>query len=82
MKNSYHFSNLIGFDHQKNEHIIIIKFKIPIVNDGIKFNDADDLSKGYKVKVGKDELEGRMKISKGGRPRKNSPSNHRSAVMY
>ena len=61
---------LIGFDHEKNEHIINIKFKIPLVNDGIKFNDADDLSKGYKVKVGKDELRGRMGISKGGRPRK------------
>ena len=65
---------LIGFDHQKNEHIIIIKFKIPLVNDGIKFNDADDLSKGYKVKVGKDELRGRMGISKGGRHRKKLPT--------
>ena len=71
---------LIGFDHEKNEHIINIKFKIPLVNDGIKFNDADDLSKGYKVKVGKDELRGRMGISKGGRPRKNSPPYHHSTV--
>jgi hypothetical protein len=56
-------------------------FELLMVNDSIKYNDPDDKSKGYKVKTGKDKLEGNLPIQKGGRPpKKNPPLHHHSTV--
>ncbi len=72
---------LVRFDSDKNEHVITIKFKHPLVNDTFEYNDPDDKSKGYVVKDGKDELEGNLPIQKGGRPsKKNPPLHHHSTV--
>ena len=70
----------VRFDQEKNEHIVTIKFKLPLVNDGIKYNDPDDKGKGYKVKVGKDNLSGTIPFQKGGRPPKNASLHHHSTV--
>ena len=72
---------LVRFDVEKNEHIITIKFKLPLVDDSIKYNDPDDKGKSYRVKDGRDELEGNLPIQKGGRPsKKNPPLHHHSTV--
>ena len=72
---------LVRFDVGKNEHIITIKFKLPVVDDGIKYNDPDDKSKGYKVKVGKDKLEGAITNEKTwGVKDKLAPLHHHSTV--
>ena len=72
---------LVRFDVGKNEHIITIKFKLPLVNDSIKYNDPDDKSAGYKVKTGKDKLEGNLPVPKGGRPSKKNPSLHHHSTV-
>ena len=40
------------FDHEKNEHIVTIKFKLPLVDDNLDYKNPDDKSKGYKVGKG------------------------------
>ena len=65
----------------ENEHILTIKFKLPLVNDSIKYNDPDDKSAGYKVKTGKDKLEGNLPVPKGGRPSKKNPSLHHHSTV-
>ena len=71
----------IGFDQEKNEHLITIKFKLPLVRDSLDYKDPDDKSKGYKVKKGKEELKGNLPIPKRGRYNKiNAPLHHHSTV--
>ena len=43
--------------------------------------DPDDKGKGYKVKVGKDKLEGKLPVLKGGRPSKKNPSLHHHSTV-
>ena len=71
----------IGFDQEKNEHLITIKFKLPLVKGSLDYKDPDDKSKGYKVKEGKEELKGNLPIPKRGRYNKiNAPLHHHSTV--
>ena len=51
------------------------------MNDAIKYNDPDNKGKGYKVKVGKDKLEGNLPVPKGGRPSKKNPSLHHHSTV-
>ena len=37
------------------------------MNDAIKYNDTDHKGNGYRVKVGKDKLEGILPVPEGGR---------------
>ena len=73
-------SVLVRFDQEKNEHIVTIKFKLPLVKDKLDYKDPDDKGQGYKVGKGKEELKGNLPISKGGRPAKNSHLHHHSTV--
>jgi len=68
---------LVRFDVSKNEHIITIKFKLPLVNDAIKYNEPEDKGKGYKVKVGKDILTENLAPTPRGR---SAPLHHHSTV--
>ena len=71
----------IGFDQEKNEHLITIKFKLALVKDSIDYKDPYDKSKGYKFKEGKEELKGNLPIPKRGRYNKiNAPLHHHSTV--
>ncbi len=36
----------VSFDSDKNEHIISIKFKLPVVKDKFDYNDPNNKSKG------------------------------------
>ena len=47
---------LVRYDQEKNEHIVTIKFKLPLVKDKLKYKDPDDKGKGYSVKKGKKDL--------------------------
>ena len=48
-----------------------IKFKLPIVNDSIKYNDSDNKSSGYDVVNGVKSSKGELiPLDKGGRPKK------------
>ena len=51
---------LVRYDQEKNEHIVTIKFKLPLVKDKIDYKDPDDKSKGYSVKKGNMDLEGKL----------------------
>jgi len=52
-------------------HKLVINFKQAIVNDGIKYNDENDKSKGYTLTTGKKSLDmGEIKILTGGRGKK------------
>ena len=46
------------FDKEKNEHIITIRFKLPLVDDKIDYNDPNNKKKGYKVIKGDTDLQG------------------------
>ena len=71
----------VRFDHEKTEHIVTIKFKLPLVDDNLDYKDPDDKSKGYKVGKGNEELQGNLPIKKGGRiSQKNPPLHHHSTV--
>jgi len=52
----------VRFDKEKKEHIITIRFKIPLVDDKIDYNDQDNKKKSYKVKEGKTDLKGNISI--------------------
>ena len=78
--NKFVDSVLVRFDQEKNEHIVTIKFKLPLVKDKLDYKDPDDKGQGYKVGKGKEELKGNLPISKGGRPAKNSHLHHHSTV--
>ena len=52
------------------EHLITIKFKLPLVKDSPDYKDPDDKSKGYSVKKGNMDLEGKLPSVKKGRPSK------------
>ena len=72
---------LVRFDVEKNEHIITINFKLPLVDDSIKYNDPDDKGKDYRVKDGGEESKGNLPIQKRGRYNKiNAPLHHHSTV--
>lgn len=60
----------VKFDSEKKEHIITIRFKLPLVNDRIDYKDPDNKSRGYKVREGKTDLNGTIPIQLGGRPSK------------
>jgi hypothetical protein len=45
-----------GKDTQRG-HIFNIKFKLPIVNDGIEYKDDQNKSKGYSLKNGKKPID-------------------------
>ena len=47
---------LVQYDQDKNEHIVTIKFKLPLVKDKIDYKDPDDKGKGYSIKKGKEKL--------------------------
>ena len=49
---------------KENEHIINIKFKHPLVKYKIKYKDPDDKGKGYSVRKGKEELQGKISAEK------------------
>lgn len=52
-------------------HRFDIKFKLPIVNDSIKYNDSDNKSLGYDVVNGvKSIKDNELPLNVGGRPRK------------
>ena len=51
------------------------------MTDAIKYNDPDNKGKGYKVKVGKDELEGNLPVPKGRKPSKKNPSLHHHSTV-
>ena len=52
-------------------HRFDIKFKLPIVNDSIKYNDSDNKSSGYDVVNGVKSSKGELiPLDKGGRPKK------------
>ena len=68
------------YDQEKNEHIVTIKFKLPLVKDKIDYKDPDDKSKGYSVKKGNMDLEEKPPQVKKGRPSKNTPLHHHSTV--
>ena len=73
----------VRFDHEKTEHIVIIKFKLPLVDDNLDYKDPDDKSKGYKVGKGNEELQGNLPFKKGGRvSQKNPPLHHHSSVTF
>ncbi len=55
---------MVRFDQENNEHIINIKFKLPLVKDKIKYKDPDDKGKGYSVRKGKEELQGKISAEK------------------
>ena len=60
---------LVNWDGEKKQHIITIKFKLPLVDDRIDYNDPNNKSKGYKVGEGKSDLLGQIEW-KSGRPKK------------
>lgn len=49
---------MVQYDQEKNEHIVTIKFKLPVVKDKIDYKDPDDKGKGYSIKKGKEKLVG------------------------
>lgn len=49
---------MVQYDQEKNEHIVTIKFKLPLVKDKIDYKDPDDKGKGYSIKKGKEKLVG------------------------
>ncbi len=49
---------LVQYGQEKNEHIVTIKFKLPLVKDKIDHKDPDDKGKGYSIKKGKEKLVG------------------------
>jgi len=71
---------LVRFDHEKNGHIVNIKFKLPLVKDNIKYKNPDDKGKYYTIRKGKEELQGNLTISKGRRANKNSSLHHHSTM--
>ena len=72
---------IVRFDHDKNEHIVNIKFKLPLVKDKFNWKDPDNKGKGYSIRKGKSELESKIPIQKGGRTsKKNPPLHHYSTV--
>lgn len=46
------------FDHEKTDHIVTIKFKLPLVDDNLDYKKPADKSKSYKVGKGNVELQG------------------------
>ena len=57
----------------KNGHTLQIHFKQPIVKDGLKYNDAKNKRKGYRLVKGKKVSEVSVKPNRGGRPKKTPP---------
>ncbi|MGY8999717.1 MAG: hypothetical protein ACKVIK_07345 [Rhodospirillales bacterium] len=39
----------VQYDSKKKEHILDINFRLPLVGDGIEYQDKKNKSKGYKV---------------------------------
>jgi DNA invertase Pin-like site-specific DNA recombinase/DNA-binding transcriptional MerR regulator len=73
----------IRYDHEKSEHIVSIKFKLPLVNDKIKYKDLKDKGKGYQVSKGKDEVEQNIPIQKLWNKKGNLPPlHHHSTVSF
>ena len=70
----------VTFDSDKNEHIISIKFKLPLVKDKFQYKDPTNKRKGYSIKKGKEEIKGKIPFQKGGRPPKNASLHHHSTV--
>ena len=52
-------------------HIFNIKFKLPIVNDGIEYKDDKNKSKGYSIVNGKKGSVVDLDVTNKGRPKKN-----------
>ena len=71
----------IRYDHEKSEHIVSIKFKLPLVNDKIKYKDPKDKGKGYRVSKGKDEIEQNIPIVKGWNKKGNLPTLHNHSTV-
>ena len=72
----------VRFDHEKTEHIVTIKFKLPLVDDNFHYKDPDNKSKGYSVTKGNMDLEGKLPSVKKGRPSKNTHLHHHSTVSF
>ena len=51
-------------------HIFNIKFKLPIVNDGIEYKDDKNKSKGYSIVNGKKGSVVDLDVTNKGRPKK------------
>ena len=60
---------LVNWDESNKQHLVTIKFKLPLVDDTIDYNDPNNKSKGYKVGEGKSDLLGKIEW-KSGRPKK------------
>jgi len=58
-----------GKDTQRG-HIFNIKFKLPIVNDGIEYKDDKKKSDGYSLKDGKKSVKTDELLTMNGRPSK------------
>ena len=55
-------------------HIFNIKFKLPIVNDGIEYKDDKNKSKGYSLKNGKKSIDTfELEVMNGRPSKKNTP---------
>jgi len=39
----------VRYDKKSTEHVLDIQFKLPLVGDGIKYQDKKDKSKGYQL---------------------------------
>ena len=53
-------------------HKFKVKFKLPIVNDSLKYQNADKKSKGYTINEGDKSVETQvLEVKKQGRPKKN-----------
>ena len=58
-----------------------IKFKLPLVNDKIKYKDPKDKGKGYQVSKGKDEVEQNIPIQKLWNKKGNLPPLHHHSTV-
>ena len=58
-----------GKDTQRG-HVFDIKFKLPIVNDGIEYKNDKKKSDGYSLKDGKKSVKTDELLSMNGRPKK------------
>ncbi len=69
---------LIRFNEEKNEHVVTICFKLPLVKDKLNYKDPDDKRKGYRIKKGKTNLE--VAVTPVKRGKFSAPLHHYSTV--
>ncbi|MFP6756444.1 MAG: hypothetical protein VCB60_12080, partial [Alphaproteobacteria bacterium] len=67
---------LVRLDHNTNEHIITMKFKLPLVGDKLEYKDDTKKSKGYIIIDGETNDEVHIPV---GKPRKDGRSNRKKS---